>query len=71
MRAGEATLHLLAEKKKSQLRRDDRVVDAYIVEPMSNKQAQKALKRGAECNFVNVTKDEGCSVKSVATPTVK
>ena len=34
------------------------------MELTSIKQARKALKRGAECNFVNVTKNEDCRAQS-------
>ena len=56
VRAGEATFHLLAER--SEPRKGEHFVDACVVELMSIKQARKVLKRGAECIFVNVTKNE-------------
>ena len=59
VRAEEATFHLLAER--SQPWKDDHFVDACVVELMIIKQARNALKRGADCIFVNVMKDDQCT----------
>ena len=40
-------------------------MNACVVEHLSIKQARKALKHGAECIFVNVTKNEDCWTQSV------